>query len=109
MVGQRQRCASKGIGVVSLVYVNLKTEHFWVNDYRIFDPDSDGKSKPEHVREMLGLVAHRQLEFSTVLTDSWYASKKLMLQIEQMGKTSYCPLKSDRQVDDSGVRTLIGG
>ena len=86
----------RGIGVVSLVYVNPKTEHFWVIDYRIFDPDSYGKSKPEHVREMLGLVGHRQLEFAAVLMDSWYASKELMLLIDGMGKTFYCPLKSDR-------------
>lgn len=92
----------RGIGVLSCVYVNPKTEHFWVIDYRIFDPDSDGKSKPDHVREMLGLVEHRALEFSTVLMDSWYASRELMLLIEGMGKVFYCPLKSDRQVDDSG-------
>ncbi len=94
----------RGIGVVSLVYVNPKTEHFWVIDYRIFDPDSDGKSKPEHVREMLRLVAHRQLEFSTVLMDTWYATKDLMLLIEEMGKTFYCPLKANRSVDDSGAQ-----
>jgi hypothetical protein len=92
----------RGIGVVSLVYVNPKTEHFWVIDYRIFDPDSDGKSKPDHVREMLGLVAHRQLEFSTVLMDTWYASKELMMLIDGMSKTFYCPLKVNRSVDDSG-------
>jgi hypothetical protein len=94
----------RGIGVVSLVYVNPKTEHFWVIDYRIFDPDSDGKSKPEHVREMLRLVAHRQLEFSTVLMDTWYATKDLMVRIEEMGKTFYCPLKANRSVDDSDAQ-----
>ncbi len=44
--------------------------------------------------------------------DSWYATKDLMLLIDGMGenkeeeekkkKTFYCPLKSNRQVDDSG-------
>jgi hypothetical protein len=92
----------RGIGVVSLVYVNPKTEHFWVIDYRIFDPDSDGKTKPDHVQEMLELVEHRQLEFSTILMDTWYAIKDLMLRIEEMGKTFYCPLKVNRSVDDSG-------
>lgn len=92
----------RGIGVVSCVYVNPESERFWIIDYRIFDPESDGKTKPDHVREMLGLVEHRQLDFSTVLMDSWYASKDLMMFIERMAKTFYCPLKSDRQVDDSG-------
>lgn len=92
----------RGIGLVSCVYVNPESERFWIIDYRIFDPESDGKTKPDHVREMLGLVEHRQLDFSTVLMDSWYASKDLMMFIERMAKTFYCPLKSDRQVDDSG-------
>jgi len=90
-----------GIGVVSCVYVNPETECFWVVDYRIFDPDTDGKSKIEHVEEMLGSVEHRRLPFRAVLMDSWYATKDLMLLIDRMKKTFYCPLKSNRQVDDS--------
>ena len=98
-----------GIGVVSCVYVNPETERFWVIDYRIFDPETDGKSKLEHVEEMLRSVEHRQVPFRTVLMDSWYATKDSMLLIDRMGqkeesekKTFYCPLKSNRQVDDSG-------
>jgi len=34
--------------------------------------------------------------------DSWYASQKLMVQIDQLGKVYYCPLKVNRRVDDSG-------
>lgn len=92
----------QGIGVVSCVYVNPKTEHFWVIDYRVFDPEADGKSKLDHVEEMLRCAEHRRLAYRTVLMDSWYASKELMLLIDGMGKIFYCPLKSDRQVDDSG-------
>ena len=35
------------------------------------------------------------------ILDSWYASKILMLHIEGLGKTYYCPLKTNRRVDDS--------
>jgi hypothetical protein len=98
-----EKSVIRGIGVASLVYVNPTTERFWVIDYRIFDPDADGKTKLDHVREMLGsFVAHRGVEFETVLMDSWYATKDLMLLIEGMDKKYYCPLKSNRQVDDSG-------
>ena len=97
-----EKSVIRGIGVVSLVYVNPTTERFWVIDYRIFDPDADGKSKLDHVREMLGSVAHRRVDFERVLMDSWYATKDLMLLIEEMDKQYYCPLKSNRQVDDSG-------
>ncbi len=91
-----------GIGVVSCVYVNPQTECFWVVDYRIFDPDTDGKSKLDHVKEMLRSVQHRRLPFRAVLMDTWYATKDLMLFIDGMRKTFYCPLRSNRQVDDSG-------
>ena len=92
----------RGIGVVSCVYVNPTTERFWVIDYRIFDPDADGKTKLDHVREMLSSVAHRGVPFETVLMDTWYATKDLMLLIEGRAKKYYCPLKSNRQVDYSG-------
>ena len=92
----------RGIGVVSCVYVNPQTERFWVVDYRIFDPDTDGKSKLDHVEEMLRSAEHRRLPFGAVLMDSWYATKDLMLLIDRMKKTFYCPLRSNRQVDDSG-------
>src|SRR5215210_3411371 len=92
----------RGIGVVSCAYVNHTTERFWVIDYRIFDPDADGKTKLDHVRELLSSVAHRGVPFETVLMDTWYATKDLMLLIEGMAKKYYYPLKSNRQVDDSG-------
>ncbi len=99
-----EKSVIRGIGVVSsCVYVNPQTEKFWLIDYRIFDPERDGKTKLDHVREMLGSVAHREeVPFETVLMDSWYAAKDLMLLIEGIGKRYYCPLKSNRSVDDSG-------
>ncbi len=48
-----------GIGVVSCVYVNPQTRRFWVIDYRIFDPETDGLSKLDHVQQMLRSVKHK--------------------------------------------------
>ena len=63
-----------GIGIVTCVYVNPELDRFWVIDYRIYDPRGDGKTKLEHVQEMLSVfVESRALAFSTVLMDSWYA------------------------------------
>ena len=93
----------KGIGVVTCVYVNPDTDQFWLIDYRIYDPEGDGKTKLDHVREMLSnLVYHKQLPFRAVLMDTWYATKDLMLFIEALQKNYSCPLKDNRQVDDSG-------
>jgi hypothetical protein len=96
----------KGIGVVTCVYVNPLIDQFWLIDYRIYDPDGDGKTKLDHVRDMLGnIVHHKHLPFRAVLMDSWYATKDLMLYIESLQKLYYCPLKDNRQVDDSaGLR-----
>jgi len=93
----------KGIGVVTCVYVNPQIDQFWIIDYRIYDPDGDGKSKLDHMKDMLlNCVYQKELLFWAVLMDSWYASKDMMLQIERLGKIYYCPLKDNRQVDDSG-------
>ena len=93
----------KGIGVVTCVYVNPELDQFWIIDYRIYDPDGDGKTKLDHVQDMLlNVVYQKELAFWAVLMDTWYATKDLMLQIEKFDKIYYCPLKDNRQVDDSG-------
>jgi hypothetical protein len=33
----------KGVGIVTCVYVNPELDQFWIIDYRIYDPDGDGK------------------------------------------------------------------
>ena len=91
-----------GIGIVTCVYVHPTLDRYWLIDYRIYDKQGDGKSKLDHVRDMLSvLVYSRHVVFSTVLMDSWYASKPLLLYIESLDKTYYVPLKSNRLVDDS--------
>ena len=91
-----------GIGVVTCVYVNPELDLFWLIDFRIYDKEGDGKTKLDHVHDMLDvLVNSRKVAFSTVLMDSWYTSKPLMLFIESLGKKYYCPIKKNRLIDDS--------
>ena len=93
-----------GIGIVTCVYVNPALDRFWLIDYRIYDIQNDGKTKLDHVQDMLSvLVYSRHVAFSTVLMDSWYATKGVMLHIESLKKKYYCPLKSNRRVDDSNA------
>jgi hypothetical protein len=92
----------KGIGVVNCVYVDMDSGEHWIIDWRFYDPDGDGKTKLDHVRDMFDeAIAGKNLPFRTVLMDSWYATKDLMTHIDQSGKVFYCPLKSNRKVDDS--------
>jgi hypothetical protein len=91
----------KGIGLVNCVYYNPELNRFWVVDYRIFDPERDGKSKLDHVSEMLDALKARAVEFRFCLMDSWYATMPLMSRLIKEDKIFYCPLKKNRQVDDS--------
>jgi hypothetical protein len=95
----------KGIGLVSCVYVNPEAKQYWVIDYRLYDKQAEGKSKLDHVREMLKqAVEGKKLKCSTVLMDSWYATQPLMTLIDkELKKIYYCPIKRNRSVDDSGV------
>lgn len=69
-------------------------------DYRLYDK-SDGKSKLDHMRAMFQSALGR-VPFGTVLMDSWYATKNVMLEIEKAQKVYFCPLKATRRVDHSG-------
>ena len=54
----------KGIGVVTCVYVNPQMDQFWIIDYRVYDPDGDGKTKLDHVQDMLlNGVYQKRLDF----------------------------------------------
>ena len=93
----------KGIGMVNCLYVNPDNGQYWIVDYRIYDPDGDGKTKLDHVKEMLtSLVDGQRVSFDRVLMDSWYGAKELLLFIEGLGKFYYVPLRCNRQVDDTG-------
>ena len=92
----------EGIGIVTCLYVNPKTQAYWIIDYRIFDKDHDAKSKIDHLLEMLqNAYFKKQLPFRTVLMDSWYASMQVMKAIERLSKIYYVPLKRNRLVNDT--------
>jgi hypothetical protein len=92
-----------GLGVVTCGYVHPAPDQFWLLDYRVYDPDGDGKSKLDPMREMLtNVVYQKQLPLQAVLMDTWYATKDLRLFIESLHHVYDCPLKDNRQVEDIG-------
>ena len=92
----------KGIGVVNCVYYNPDTEQFWLIDYRIFSPNTDGKTKLDHVLDMLESLKRRNINYLYLLMDCWYATSELFKYAIQEQKIFYCPIKSNRKIDDSG-------
>ena len=92
----------RGIGIVNCVYVNPITGKYWIIDYRIFNPDGDGKTKLEHMQDMLNnVVLYKKLPFRGVLMDTWYAKMEIMKLIEKKKKVYYCPLQENRLVNDT--------
>ena len=95
----------KAIGLVNWLYVNSKIQRYWIIDWRVFDPENDAKSKLAHMEEMFDHALNiKKLPFRVVLMDSWYATKDLMLHVHRADKIFYCPVKSNRKVDDSGAK-----
>ncbi|MCG8341128.1 MAG: hypothetical protein MI674_07720 [Cytophagales bacterium] len=89
----------RGIGIVTCVYYNPDCHKFWVIDYRIYDKDADGKSKLDHLKDMLkSAIFSKKISFSTVLMEAWYATVNVMYTIHAYGKIFYCPIKSNRLV-----------
>ena len=89
----------RGIGVVNLVHSAGQSGEFYPIDYRIYDPDADGKTKNEHFREMLvQAVADKLIQARTVLFDSWYAGADNLKLIHRLGLIFFTTLKENRLV-----------
>jgi len=89
-----------GIGVVNCVYYNPDTKRFYPLDYRVYDKARDGKTKLDHMTDMLCQLIRqektRSVFFTHVLMDSWYATNELMNKIMDWGKYFVCAIKSNR-------------
>lgn len=97
----------KGIGVVTCLYYNPEKDKYWLIDFRLFDPERDRKTKLDHVQDMLQVLAGSREELfnqvKTILMDTWYATTEMMMVIDEIyHKIYYCPIKTNRQVDDTG-------
>ncbi len=87
----------RGIGVVNLVHSD-GTDYYPI-DYRIYSPESDGKNKNEHFREMLlAAIADKRLQAQTILFDSWYGGVDNLKLIHRLNRYFITTLKSNRKV-----------
>src|SRR5688572_1364109 len=90
-----------GISVVTCVYVNPELNFHWIIDFRIYDPASDGRTKLDHMQDMLShAIERKKLPFRNVLFDIWYATTKMLKFVHGLGKIFYCPVKPNRNVLD---------
>ena len=47
VVGVLSAAKFVGLGIVNCIYFNPQNEQLWIIDYRIYDPDTDKKTKIE--------------------------------------------------------------
>jgi hypothetical protein len=92
----------KGIGVVNLTYVSQDQETFQPLDYRLYNPDDDGKTKHQHFRDMLlNAKTRKDLKAKKSLFDSWYSSVENLKFIQRLGMIFYGAIKPKRLVSVS--------
>jgi len=89
----------KGIGLVNLVHTNGCLGDFYPVNYRVYNPDADGKTKNDHFQEMFKqAVSSQQIRGRNIAFDSWYASVDNLKMIHRSGWRFYRNLKSNRKV-----------
>ena len=71
-------------------------------DYRIFDKDTDGKTKNEHFSELVMIAYERGFNPSMVCFDSWYSSLDNLKLVRGLGWHFLTRLKGNRQVNPEG-------
>lgn len=88
-----------GIGLVNLLWHGWTSNKSLPVDYRIYDKDSDGKTKNTHLCDMLVLAKKRGLKPDAVVMDTWYSSLKNLKTIRDLGWNWVTPLRKNRQVN----------
>lgn len=87
----------KGIGVLNFLWVT-GTEVCPV-DFRIWEPEEDGKTKNDHFRDQLKAAKERGLSPEAVLADSWYSSLDNVKCVRSLGWNWVMGLKKNRIVN----------
>ena len=88
-----------GIEMVNAIWCDPEDKDYIPVDFRIYDKESDGKTKNDHFREMLKLALSRGLRVSTVVFDTWYSSLNNLKAVRDFGKVWVAGLKKNRRVN----------
>lgn len=88
-----------GIGLVNLLWHGLEQEQSVPIDYRIYDKDTDGKTKNTHFCDMLSLAKSRGITPDAVVMDAWYSSLKNLKAIRDHGWIWVTTLRKNRKAN----------
>jgi len=96
----KQKAVVSGINLITLLWTD--GVRCVPVDYRVFDKDTDGKTKNDHFAEMLLAAFERGFNPQLVCFDSWYASVDNLKLCRALGWHFLTRLKSNRQIRVSG-------
>lgn len=88
-----------GIGLLNLLWHGLESKESVPVDYRIYDKDTDGKTKNTHFRDILSLAKSRGLNPEAVVMDAWYSSLDNLKAIRSHGWIWVTVLRKNRIVN----------
>lgn len=109
-----------GIGLINLIWHGYEQGTSIPVDYRIYDKETDGKTKNAHFCDMLSLAKKRGIMPSAVVMDAWYSSVKNLKAIRDHGWVWVTTLRKNRIVNrnvslesldipDEGLRVHLRG
>jgi hypothetical protein len=95
-----------GINLITLLWTD--GDRAVPTDYRIFDKDTNGKTRNDHFSEMLMEAHERGFAPPMVCFDSWYSSIENLKMVRGVGWHFLTRLKSNRQVnpDREGLQAV---
>lgn len=102
----KQKEVVSGINLITLLWTD--GERCVPVDYRVFDKDTDGKTKNDHFAEMLLAAFERGFNPELICFDSWYGSVENLKLVRALGWQFLTRLKSNRQVNvqKSGLKAV---
>lgn len=88
-----------GIGMVNLLHYNTQIDQSTPVDYRIYDKETDGKTKNEHFCDMLTLAKERGINPDAIVMDAWYSGLDNLKHIRNLGWIWVTNLRKNRKVN----------
>lgn len=87
----------KGIGLITMLWTD--GEKHVPLDFRVYDPNSDGKTKNDHFLDMVNAALKRGFQPECFMFDSWYSSLTNLKHLRKLGLEWFCQLKKNRIVN----------
>ena len=91
----------QGINLITLLWT--QGDSHIPCDYRLYDKNTDGATKNDHLRSMLAQALHRGFKPACVVFDGWYSSLENLKTIHSYGWLWLTRLKRNRLVNPDGM------